>query len=151
MLVLGNQNAGKSTGVKAYLHRQVGVFGRRGFVTDVKREYPPLAAALGGTVISLRPGAGARRGVRLNPLSPWAEHTDRLMLLYAVRRSLGRPLSSTEKALVRSLSVAEHADIGPSTGEATLPDVVRLLFRPTAEMAAQQGVTRQCSPPTPGS
>lgn len=40
-----DEKAGRSAGVKAYLHRQVGVFGRRGFVTDVKREYPPLAAA----------------------------------------------------------------------------------------------------------
>lgn len=142
MLVLGNQNAGKSAGVKAYLHRQVGVFGRRGFVTDVKREYPPLAAALGGSVISLRPG-GAEGGLRLNPLSPWAERSDRLLILYAVAEvAIGRPLSSTEKALARAgLDAAEHADHGPLTGEATLPDVVRLLFRPTDAMAAEQGIT----------
>jgi hypothetical protein len=145
MLVLGNQNAGKSTGVKAYLHRQVGVFGRRALVIDVKREYVALADALGGSVISLRPGSRDGSGARLNPLSPWAEHTDRLMLLYAVCEvALSRPLSSTEKAMARiGLREAEYADTGPTSGEATLPDVVRLLFQPTTEMAAQQGVTRE--------
>ena len=58
MLVLGNQNAGKSTTAKVYIHRQVGVFGRRAIITDVKREYGALAAALGGTVVALRPGSG---------------------------------------------------------------------------------------------
>ena len=38
----------KSTGVKAYPRRRVGVFGRRAFVVDVKREYPPLAAGSAG-------------------------------------------------------------------------------------------------------
>lgn len=104
MLVLGNQNAGKSTGAKAYLHRQVGVFGRRAYVVDVKREYPPLAAALGGTVISLRPG-DTGDGPRLNPLSPWASRPDRLMILYAVAEvAVGRPLSSTGKAVARLAS-----------------------------------------------
>jgi hypothetical protein len=159
MLVLGNQNAGKSTGVKAYLHRQVGVFGRRAMVTDVKREYPPLARALGGSVISLHPSdtrdtlttagtpaltdAASGVGARLNPLSPWASRADRLMLLYAVCEvALARPLSSTEKALARAaLEEAESADTGATTGEATLPDIVRLLFTPSAGMAARQGVT----------
>ena len=160
MLVLGNQNAGKSTGVKAYLHRQVGVFGRRAMVTDVKREYPPLARALGGSVISLHPtdtrstitGAGgspaltdaaAGAGTRLNPLSPWASRADRLLLLYAVCEvALARPLTSTEKAMARAgLEDAEHADTGPTTGEATLVDIVRLLFTPTTTMAARQGVS----------
>jgi hypothetical protein len=170
MLVLGNQNAGKSTGVKAYLYRQVGVFGRRAIVTDVKREYVALARALGGTVISLRPsdpgppppdaavrgGSGAGSvagpaagsdavgvGVRLNPLSPWAPRADRLMLLYAVTEvALGRPLTATEKAMARAaLDAADAAATTTRAGEATLPDVVRLLFAPTPGMAAAQGVT----------
>jgi len=46
--VPGKRNAGKATGVKAYPRRQVGVFGRRAFVVDVEREYPPLAAGSAG-------------------------------------------------------------------------------------------------------
>lgn len=140
MLVLGNQNAGKSTGAKAYLHRQVGVFGRRAFVIDVKREYVELANALGGAVISLTPSA-AGEGLRLNPLSPWASRSDRLLVLYAVAEvAIGHPLTSTDKALARL--ALEEAEAQSVTGEATLPDVVRLLFQPTESMAGEQGVSR---------
>ena len=139
MLVLGNQNAGKSTGAKAYLHRQVGVFGRRAFVVDVKREYGPLAAALGGSVIALRPSPDDA-GPRLNPLSPWASRADRLMILYAVAEvAVGHPLSATAKATARL--ALEQAEADSVTGEATLPEVMRLLFTPTQDMAAAQGVS----------
>ena len=57
MLVLGNQNAGKSTGAKAYIYRQVGTFGRRALITDVKREYVALA------------GRSAARSSRSDPLT----------------------------------------------------------------------------------
>src|SRR4051794_9315776 len=77
MLVLGNQNAGKSTGVKAYLYRQVGVFGRRAIVTDVKREYLPLARALGGTVISLRPTDTHPPGPAMREYDAEPENQDR--------------------------------------------------------------------------
>ena len=141
ILVIGNQNAGKSAMAKAYAYRQVGVFGRRAVVTDVKREYVPLAEALGGAVISLRPGE-AGEGLRLNPLSPWASRADRLLLLYAVAEvAVGHPLTSTDKALARL--ALEHAEAESATGEATLPDVVRLLFTPTAGMAGAQGVTTE--------
>jgi hypothetical protein len=125
--------------VKAYLHRQVGVFGRRAFVVHVKREYPPLAEALGGSVGSLRPSEPGE-GLRLNPLSPWASRADRLLILYAVAEvAVGHPLSSTGKAVARlALEAAEAESV---TGEATLPDVVRLLFTPTEAMAAAQGVS----------
>lgn len=141
MLVLGNQNAGKSTGAKAYLYRQVGVFGRRAFVIDVKREYVRLAEALDGTVISLRPSESGE-GLRLNPLSPWASWADRLLILYAVAEvAVGHPLSSTDKAIAR-LALGE-AEAYAATREATLQDVVRLLFAPTSTMASAQGVSRE--------
>ena len=140
MLVLGNQNAGKSTLAKTYVYRQVGIFGRRAVVTDVKREYVPLAEALGGAVISLRPGE-AGEGLRLNPLSPWAPRGDRLLILYAVAEvAVGHPLSSTDRALTRL--ALEHAEAVSATGEATLPDVVRALFDPSEDMARAQGVSR---------
>jgi type IV secretory pathway VirB4 component len=138
LLALGNQNAGKSTTAKAYVHRQVGVFGRRALITDVKREYPPLADALGGAVIALHPDN--HTGVRLNPLSPWASRTDRLMILYAVAEvAVGHPLGSIDKALARL--ALEQAEADSPTGEATLPDIVRLLFSPTSEMCTAQAVS----------
>ena len=57
MIVLGEIGKGKSSLVKAYLHRQVGVFGRRGIVISPKRgEYDRLAASVRG---------------RADPAAPW--------------------------------------------------------------------------------
>ena len=62
------------------------------------------------------------------------------MILYAVAEvAVGQPLSSTDKAMARlALEQAEKESV---TGEATLPGVVRLMFAPTSDMAAAQGVT----------
>jgi len=140
LLALGNQNAGKSTTAKAYVYRQVGVFGRRAVITDVKREYAPLADALGGTLISLHPDN--HTGVRLNPLSPWAARTDRLMILYAVAEvAVAHPLGSIDKALARL--ALEQAESESVSGEATLPHVVRWLFSPSDEMCRAQAVSRE--------
>ena len=63
MVLVGHVGSAKSSLVKTLIYRQH-VFGRVARVIDVKREYAPLAHALGGTVILLRPGGT----VRLNPL-----------------------------------------------------------------------------------
>jgi hypothetical protein len=162
MLVVGEPGFGKSTAVKTFLYRDVGVLGAPGpdgsggrwvAVCDPKGEYAPLADALGLSVIRLRPGGT----VRINPLD--AGHggaCDAAEL--ALRRTamvgallaavLKRPPSPVEEAGVASAVAAIGARSGPTP---TLVDVAGLLARPTAEMAADAGIAperlaEECSP-----
>ena len=134
VLVIGAVGSAKSSLIKTYLFRQA-VFGRIPWVTDPKGEYGPLARALGVEPIRLAPGGG----VTLNPLSPHGGWESQLSLLLAVAASaLGRPLLPEEQAALReALGVinARGAD------EPTLPDVVELVLRPTAEMADRLATT----------
>ncbi|MEZ5218174.1 MAG: hypothetical protein R2715_16700 [Ilumatobacteraceae bacterium] len=68
MLIAGRPGKGKSAAVKAFLHREIAVYGRRRFIAinDPKGEYGPLGEALGIPVIKLHPGGQHR----LNPLDP---------------------------------------------------------------------------------
>ena len=103
MVLVGHVGSAKSSLVKTLIYRQH-VFGRVARVIDVKREYAPLAHALGGTVIQLRPGGT----VRLNPLTPLAGPERQLELLRAVTiATLHRRLSSEEDA-----ALAGRADRG---------------------------------------
>lgn len=141
MAVFGKLGQRKSTLVKCVLLRELGL-GRQVWVVDVKPllgenppggEYSRLARAVNGSVIRLEPGGG----VRLNPL---ADPDDRRRLLRAVARAvLPRPLSEREPTL---LDVALDHVVGRG-GEPTLPDVVEVLFKPTAEMAAEVATTPQ--------
>lgn len=128
MIVVGFVGSAKSSLVKTLLWRSH-VFGRRAWVVDVKREYGPLAEAIGGTTVALRPGGN----VRLNPLTPLAGREGQQRLLRAVcTATLGRPLLPEESAALMEglISVIRHKD-----GEPTLPDIVEVLLRPTGEMA----------------
>ncbi len=144
-LVLGKLGQGKSALVKTLLWRML-LFGRRAFVLDVKREYGPLCDAVGVTPVSLTPGGG----VRLNPLTAHPERHAQLELLRAVAvTAVGGPLTQIEAAALREALAVVHArgsGAGPIDGgrggsghgggrEATLPDIARALFTPTAEMA----------------
>jgi type IV secretory pathway VirB4 component len=137
MLLLGKIGYRKSSLVKTYLFRQA-LFGRQSWVLDVKGEYGPLANALGGTVISLRPGGE----VRLNPLSRRGDRAAQLLLLRSVAKAaLRRELSSEEDAGLRvalELVNAEHRE-----NEPTLPDVVDALLRPRTVMV--EGVSASSS------
>lgn len=129
MVVVGQLGSGKSALVKTLVFRQR-VFGRRAWAVDVKREYGALAEALGGTVIALRPGGG----VRLNPLTPLAGPEAQQRLLRAVTTAtLARPLLPEEAA---GLTVALER-LREQVREPTLPEIVELLLRPTAEMATR--------------
>ena len=129
MVLVGHVGSAKSSLVKTLIYRQH-VFGRVARVIDVKREYAPLAHALGGTVIQLRPGGT----VRLNPLTPLAGPERQLELLRAVTiATLHRRLSSEEDAALRVALNAVTARLADA--EATLPDVVAALLAPTGEMA----------------
>ena len=128
MLVLGEVGSAKSSLVKTYLYRQA-LFGRIPWIADPKGEYAPLARALGVEPIRLEPGGA----VRLNPIAPRAGWQSQLALLQAVSASaLGRHLEPEEEGALRE---ALHALNRREDAEPTLPMVVELLFRPTAEMA----------------
>jgi hypothetical protein len=129
MVLVGHVGSAKSSLVKTLIYRQH-VFGRLARVIDVKREYAPLAHALGGTVIQLRPGGT----VRLNPLTPLAGSERQLELLRAVTiATLRRRLAPEEDASLRVALQAVTTRLADA--EATLPDVVAALLEPTAEMA----------------
>jgi type IV secretory pathway VirB4 component len=130
MVVVGHVGSAKSSLIKTLIFRQH-VFGRIARVIDVKREYTPLAHALGGTVIALRPGGE----IRLNPLTPLAGPERQLDLLRAVTTAtLRRRLSPEEDAALRVALHAANANLG-DRAETTLPDIVAALLHPTREMA----------------
>jgi hypothetical protein len=130
VLVIGAVGSAKSSLVKTFLLRQA-VFGRQAWIVDPKGEYGPLARALGSEPIRLAPGAG----VTVNPLSRRAGWEAQLSLLLAVASAaVERPLQPEEHAGLReALAVADRK----KRSEPTLPDVVELLFAPTAEMATR--------------
>lgn len=128
-IVLGKLGQGKSALVKTLLWRML-LFGRRAFVLDVKREYGPLCDAVGVRPISLVPGGG----VRLNPLASRPEEHAQLELLRAVAvTAVGGPLSQIEAGALRE---ALHVVRERGLGEPTLPEIARVLFGPTGEMAS---------------
>lgn len=129
VIVLGKLGQGKSSLVKTLLWRML-LFGRRAFVLDVKREYGPLCAAAGVQPVSLAPGGQ----VRLNPLTSHPEPHAQLELLRAVTRTaIGAPLTLVEAGALReALTIVRACS---DAGEATLPEIARLLFAPVARMA----------------
>lgn len=128
-LVIGAVGSAKSSLVKTFLLRQA-VFGRQAWIVDPKGEYGPLARALGTEPIRLAPGGG----VTINPLSRRAGWEEQLGLLLAVcAASLGRTLTPEEQAALREALAVLEAQLH----EPTLPEVVRLLFNPTGEMATR--------------
>jgi type IV secretory pathway VirB4 component len=130
VIVLGTLGQGKSALVKTLVWRML-LFGRRAFVLDVKREYGPLCEAVGVRPISLVPGGG----VRLNPLASRSEEHAQLELLRAVTvTTLAGPLTQLEAGALREALRVVRAR---GQSEPTLPEVARVLFSPTGEMAAR--------------
>src|SRR6266511_2765699 len=140
LLVAGEVGMGKSTAVKTFVYRSVGMFGRWVAIADPKGEYAPLAGALGLSVVKLHPGGTTR----LNPLDPGpgdgADCDDLArrqaeLLAALVGQVLGRDLHPVEDALLGwSLT---HLARTPSLAEPTLADVVRVMGDPTPDMAAR--------------
>jgi type IV secretory pathway VirB4 component len=124
MIVLGEIGKGKSSLVKAYLHRQVGVFGRRGIVISPKRgEYDRLAEAFGVEPIRLRPGGT----LRLNPLDATDPDARARAVRSVAAATLDRPLRPAEDAALAQ-TLANSTD-----SVATLPRVVHHLLNPTPD------------------
>lgn len=130
MLVLGGIGYAKSTFLKTYLYRQR-VFGRQGWVIDVKGEYGPLARALGAAVIALAPGGE----LRLNPIDRRGGRETQLALLRSVAiATLKRELAPEEDGGLRVALEAVNRECGAA--EPTLPMVVEALFYPREQMVA---------------
>lgn len=93
-------------------------------------EYGPLREALGGSLLRLRPGGD----VRLNPISRLAGAEQQDALLQAVAAAaLGRHLRPEE-----ATGVTAALDVVRSkSDEPTLPEVVKVLLVPTADMATR--------------
>ena len=102
VLVTGDIGSGKSALVKAFLGRELAVYGPRRMVTilDPKGEYGPFAALHGLPVIRLHPGGTDR----LNPMDHRGDPTEiihRQSLATALAAGvLGRPLDPTEDAVL---------------------------------------------------
>ncbi len=126
LLVVGQIGRGKSSLIKSYLFR-LAMRGHRAAVLDPKGEYGPLAEALTGQVVRLRPGCRAG----LNPLAGWppgpAGRAKVLELAkVAVQSGLSRPLSTLEQLQLESaidgLAVAAQPPSLPALGRALAAD-----------------------------
>lgn len=135
-LVVGEIGSGKSSLIKGYVYRQVGVFGRQAFILDPKGEYSALAAALNMSMIRLAPGGA----VRLNPLDTGPAGRETLealrrrqgeMVVGLAEASMGRDVTPEERAGIDEALVAARA--AKSTPQ--LGDVASLLLRPEPGMA----------------
>lgn len=150
ILVLGVVGSGKSSAVKTYLYRSIGILGSGGEeraprwtgILDPKGEYGPLARALGLTRLELYPGGPTR----LNPLDP-GPYTESVEDLRMRRAQMIGALAAA--LLHRDLSPTEDAAVGwvvetltPNAAERpTLHDVVHLLAEPTEAMISQSAAT----------
>jgi type IV secretory pathway VirB4 component len=134
VVVTGDIGSGKSALVKAFLGRELAVYGPRRMVTilDPKGEYRPFAARHGLAVIQLHPGGPDR----LNPMDHRgdpSETVNRQSLATAlVAGVLGRPLDPTEDAVL-GWAVATLAR---THRPFTLADVAATIGDPADELVA---------------
>jgi type IV secretory pathway VirB4 component len=130
-IVLGEVGAGKSALVKAFLRRELAVYGHHRCVAvlDPKAEYLPFARAHGLAVIRLHPGGTDR----LNPMDGWPGDQDvparQSLAGTLVAGVLGRPLDPLEDALLGWAVTA----LAHRTTSFTLADLGVALASPTQE------------------
>lgn len=133
VLVLGEVGKGKSTVAKLLCWSQSALCGRSVAILDPKGEYRALAEILGLPVLRLRPGGN----VRLDPLEDSSRSISRQDLRQRRAEVLG---ALAESGLGRHLRSEERAGIDAALdalGErAALAEVVEMLLRPGAELAA---------------
>jgi hypothetical protein len=132
-IVIGEVGTGKSALVKAFLRRELAIYGQRRFlaVLDPKAEYLPFAREHGLSVIRLHPGGSDR----LNPMDgrPGGHPEDiaarQSLAATLVAGVLGRPLDPVEDALLGWAVAA----LTQRSGAFTLHDVARALASPGQE------------------
>ena len=133
VLVTGDIGSGKSALVKAFLGRELAVYGPRRRVTilDPKGEYTPFAAAHGLPVIRLHPGGADR----LNPMDHRGDPTETInrqsLATALVAGVLGRALDPTEDAVL-GWAITTLARTGRPF---TLADVAATVGDPADELA----------------
>ena len=133
-IVLGDIGSGKSALVKAFLGRELAVYGPRRMVTilDPKGEYTAFAQAHGLPVIRLHPGGTDR----LNPMDHRGEPTETVrrqsLAAALVAGVLGRSLDPTEDALL-GWAVGTLARSGCTF---TLADVAATVSDPADDLVA---------------
>jgi hypothetical protein len=144
VLLAGVIGTGKSSLAKALVTR-ANAFGVQAYVPgDPKGEWTPVTQQLGGTVIALGPGLGAR----LNPLDdgalpPGADAQAWRAGVWTRRRDLLGVLAET--VLARPLHPVEHTALDTALTAATrtastltLPSVVELLLEPDGDAAGDR-------------
>lgn len=151
IVVLGMVGSGKSSFVKTFLYRSLGVFGSRDHrprwaaIIDPKGEYGPLADALGMQIIRLEPGGTTR----LNPLDTHTSAATRDEL--ALRRT-AMTAALIAQVLGRDLTPVEDATLGWAIDDLTnthtdqpptLGDVAAILANPTGRMVERSGLSIQ--------
>ena len=138
VLIAGRPGKGKSSAVKTFLYREIGVYGRRRFiaVNDPKGEYRPLAERLGMPIVKLYPGGSNR----LNPLDPAPGDRDDSGLLGRQRLVVGM----LSVALERRLEPAEESLVTQAIAHLAvtglwfdLADLARVVTNPPAELLAR--------------
>ncbi|HWL41781.1 MAG TPA: DUF87 domain-containing protein [Ilumatobacter sp.] len=132
VLVVGDIGSGKSALVKAFLGRELAVYGDRRMITilDPKGEYGQFARAHGLPVIRLRPGGTDR----LNPMDTRGDPTETVqrqsLATALVAGVLGRPLDPTEDAVL-GWAIGSLARTGAPF---TLADVAAVVADPADEL-----------------
>jgi hypothetical protein len=143
VLIAGRPGKGKSSAVKTFLYREIGVYGQRRFiaVNDPKGEYQALGDRLGMPIIKLHPGGTNR----LNPLDPAPGDRDDGGLLGRQRLVTGmlsvileRRLEPAEESLVAQ-SIAHLAD---RVERFDLGDLARVVGDPPSEVLGRAEFVR---------
>lgn len=138
VIVVGQIGRGKSTFVKTYVWRQLGL-GRQAWIVDPKGEYGRLAEALGVAPLALKPGGD----VRLNPMDTTNSPSSWGDVLASARQRADLVCSLAEASLKRTLSPAERTATELAVRSACadvdhpgIADVVACLLDPPAELAS---------------
>lgn len=139
-VVIGDVGTGKSALVKAFLRRELAIYGSRRWIAvlDPKAEYLPFARAHGLAIVGLRPGGRDQ----VNPMDGGPDTDDvaarQSLAATLVAGVLGRPLEPLEDALLGWAITA----LSQRPGTFTLADVTAALAIPSPDAVA---LTRRTS------
>jgi hypothetical protein len=143
ILIAGRPGKGKSSAVKTFLYREIGVYGAKRFIAinDPKGEYRPLGERLGMPIVKLHPG-GAHR---LNPLDPAPGDHDDQGLLGRQRLMIGMLSVVLERRLEpaeESLVAQSIAHLASRAQRFDLHDLASVVADPPAALLAQPEFVR---------